>query len=435
MEKRNFYRNPISQTVCLITLCLAVLLYLQIFSKALVLVNVVVVVKPNAIQFPFAVPETTTMTPTVAPNIDGKNRSSSSSGSGSTRTTTGSRNGTRPSAVTLQEGPVRPSGNFSLETILEDMGSMISCGVFKCFFPSKSDVSMGWLVMPARRYYRSTRTPVSTHAMAHRAWGFATTTTYHHRSAAAAASSPPPPTDGGGRGRFRHYYPPASPPFTTGRLSSDVSTNVWKPKFDRTLCPLSDCRLTVKSKEGFTVQHLQRAPASAILVKLHVDDDDPSGYTWRTTPSWEDFWEKVHTRSESNHTDFVQHFVDDLDVALQLIQEIPTFKVDFQCIITTDGYVYHLDLDRLYEAELLDAGWRHKWDPHVLPALEELRRIIVDAKLSPWGPPRGRVLSLCGLSHDRKATLALQCFFGMRLYYGDMFVKDSEEYFCNQHLK
>lgn len=122
-----------------------------------------------------------------------------------------------------------------------------------------------------------------------------------------------------------------------------------------------------------------------MLVKLRVDDDDDPyrQYAWRTKPSWEDFWEGVpRARNGSVHTDFVRHFVDDLDITIQLIHEIPTFKVDFQCIITTDGYIYHLDLDRLYEAELLDAGWRHKWDPHVLPALEELRRTIVNAEPS-----------------------------------------------------
>jgi len=352
-KKNHSYRGPSSRAVCLVTLCLGVLSYLKVFSKALGLVGVVLVdddqQQRDAIQFSFIASET-------ASKEDGDSRSSITAVNA-----TSHHSSSLSSSWAFHSQGLPPTLS---ETVLDDLEPMRSCGVFKCFFPSKSDMSMGWLVMPARRYFRSVQRSASTYPLAQRAWEFAMT-----RQASFSSS-----THGG---RFRHFYHASSPPFVTGRLSAHTTANLWKPKFNKTLCPPSDCRLTVKSPTGFTVQRLHRAPASALLVKLHVAEDERSRYTWHMTPSWEDFWEEAHRRTNLNHAAFVQNFLADLEVTLQLIQEVPAFKVDFQCIITAEGFIYHLDLDRLFETVLLEAGWRHKWDPHVLPALQELRQKVV----------------------------------------------------------
>ena len=256
--------------------------------------------------------------------------------------------------------------------IIADFDVMTGCGYFKCFFPSRTKDTVGWLVTRARRYYQSQHQALNVYNFAVQAYDFALAREASHG--------------------MRHYY--LQPPFLTGRLSA-ANTNLLVTKFNTTLCnnprTQTKCRLVPRgASHGFVVQKLRRASVHAILAKLWVNDDNNNNYqedtnnnnhntsttttttTTTTTPTLtlqpplHEIWSTLVDR-----TTFVHNLQADLQQTRHLVHDYPALQVDFQFMIDpTTGYIYHLDLDRLFDADLNPSSWRDKFAAvqHVVPA-------------------------------------------------------------------
>lgn len=255
-----------------------------------------------------------------------------------------------------------------LQDLLDDFDSVIGCGYVKCFFPSRSDPTTGWLVMREARFSQTLKRSMPMYPVASQTWEFL----------------------GQQQLELNHLYLQA--PFVTGPLSAthmatlqskfpshhNTATSTTSTQQLIKLCPPSTCRLWEGSPGGYVIQRMRRAPTSALLYKFVVDDDDPQQYSGRITPSWEDF-----ITSEKHTSIFIATALHHLDQMIRLVQDEPAWAVDLQFLITTNGTLYHLDLDRLWEpAELNPPGWREKYQPqNAMAALNALRNQV--ASLQP----------------------------------------------------
>lgn len=238
-----------------------------------------------------------------------------------------------------------------LQALLDDWEPVTGCGYVKCFFPSRSNPSTGWLVMRSHRFSKSLRKSLPIYPIAARTWEFLQEKNATH---------------------ILHFYLQA--PFKTGPLSA-THRAIFKSKFpslihnssnnNASICPPSTCRLWEGSPGGYVVQRVQRAPDTALLWKFLVDDDNAQNYTWRLTPSWEEFVQHNNNlRQQDSKLSFLRSATSQLDQLVQLLNQQPAWAVDLQFLLTTSGTLYHLDLDRLWEsAELNPPGWRDKYRP------------------------------------------------------------------------
>ena len=250
--------------------------------------------------------------------------------------------------------------------IIRDFDVMTGCGYFKCFFPSRTDNTTGWLVTRANRYYQSQRRALPVLPFAQQAWEFAQHSSQKY-------------------GTLRHIYLQA--PFWTGRLSKD-NGNALATKFDSDICNRrKSCRLVPRPAHGFVVQRVRRAsPGDTVLAKLFVADlqahsdvtamnitaNNTSRATLTFSPSLEEFW----TTAVVDKPAFQRQLQTDLAVTRKVMQEFPNLQVDFQFILTARGEVIHLDLDRMFDADLNPPQWRFKFHKHVLPSLLDLEQRV-----------------------------------------------------------
>uniref|UniRef100_A0A7S3L459 Uncharacterized protein n=1 Tax=Amphora coffeiformis TaxID=265554 RepID=A0A7S3L459_9STRA len=248
------------------------------------------------------------------------------------------------------------------QAVVQDFDIMTGCGYFKCFFPSLSDREnddekgrTGWLVTRARRYYKQEKRALYVYEYAHKAWEFAQQCQQTHG--------------------MKHYL--LSPPFSTGRLSERVA-KVLETKFNDTICNVrTGCRMAPRARFGFVVQRLRRAPSHAILAKLFVSRHTTANDTELTlSPFLPDFVPTIE-----NATNFKGNLLTDIDATIRLLQDFPNLQVDLQFIISPDGFVFHIDLDRLFDVDLHPHQWRNKFHQTAIPSLHNLKQ-HVDTLLS-----------------------------------------------------
>lgn len=240
--------------------------------------------------------------------------------------------------------------------ILADFDVMTGCGYFKCFFPSRSDDTVGWLVTRAQRYYPSQGKARHVYNFAVQAYDFALARQDSHG--------------------LRHYY--LQPPFLTGRLSEN-NIKLLATKFDTSVCNprRHPCRLQPQgASNGFVVQKLRRASRQSIVAKLWVNSSTTT--TTRTTttltlhPSLLNVWPTLVDPAQ-----FAHNLQADLNTTRQLLHDYPALQVDFQFMIDgATGCIYHFDLDRLFDADLNPARWRDKFAQQVLPSLKALEEQV-----------------------------------------------------------
>lgn len=78
-----------------------------------------------------------------------------------------------------------------------------------------------------------------------------------------------------------------------------------------------------------------------------------------------------------NRASVLQTALTDIDTTLQLFQVYPHLQVDFQFILTADGHLGHVDLDRLFEVELTAPAWQSKFFQHAVPSLQHFKQQLV----------------------------------------------------------
>ena len=156
---------------------------------------------------------------------------------------------------------------------------------------------------------------------------------------------------------MKHFL--QSPPFVTGRLSERV-TQMFQTKFNDTVCNVG-CRMAPRARVGFVVQRVRRDPSHAMLAKLFVNrrhttknsTNDETEFT--LSPSLSDFVPTLE-----NATTFRANLLTDMHASIQLLQKYPNLQVDLQFIISPNGYMFHIDLDRFFDVDLHPHPWRNK---------------------------------------------------------------------------
>lgn len=242
-----------------------------------------------------------------------------------------------------------------MKAVLDDMQVMTGCGFFKCFFPSKSEANMGWIVTKSHRYYQVIKESLPVLPFAFQAHTFAMQAQEKYG--------------------MRHFFTP-QPPFLTGRLSQK-NKKLFASKFNATLCDkeLNDCRLSWLSPFGFVMQKVKKAPSDAIVAKFFISNlkkDDPANQSSMVPSSLLTLKPPWNNKTAPSAT-FCSNLRNDLQTTRRLLDDFPAFAVDFQILFTLDsGEVYHLDLDRMFDADLNPEHWRDKFAPHVRPALQAL---------------------------------------------------------------
>jgi hypothetical protein len=261
------------------------------------------------------------------------------------------------SAINTQRITTQGLSDSLVNAILLDFDTMSSCGYFKCFFKSMSDTKTGWLVTRAHRFYKAVKKSKTVLPFIQKAHEFAIMAEHKYG--------------------MRHLH--AQAPFYTGPLSA-ANGNLFATKFNSSLCnQQKDCRLVPRSPSGFVIQKVFKAPPDALLAKLVVPDLDVNAtqavdattVSMTLSPALED------TDFSLSQT-FCDNFQEDLRITQSILENYPLFAVDFQFLVTRDGHLYHLDLDRLFDADLNPPQWKNKFYQHVKPSLQILERQICE---------------------------------------------------------
>jgi len=192
---------------------------------------------------------------------------------------------------------------FTLDE-LDVNAPQIPCGRFKCFFPSKSDSTVGFLVIPivevfpynADNYYMVKEWEIDEQKA--------------------------------GR-EFRHFYDPDAPPIVFDLTEKqedkklifsrmDEMNNHWKPGVE----PLN------QGQNEIMVIKVHKAPTPHIIVKCSNI-----------------LGSNIHDKHHKLNT-FKQTFQKELRTVVKLISKTPCLINDFQLLVNGKGEIHHIDLDR-----------------------------------------------------------------------------------------